>query len=141
MQRPSSRPGTYTQESALDDLPAIKYAMSLFLNSDMVEAEQYCDELDPNKERLYITVGYSLIQCLKAFMSYEDKVLIAHKLRVGVHPPDFINIFGIRLRIRFDAPTPSSTPERKSLSIERSSASPRAAASASMRSTYLPSWR
>ena len=26
------------------------------------------------RERLYITSGYSLIQCLKALMSYEDKV-------------------------------------------------------------------
>ena len=28
------------------------------------------------RERLYITSGYSLIQCLKAMMSYEDKVEI-----------------------------------------------------------------
>ncbi|KAL5496106.1 hypothetical protein ACEPAH_3023 [Sanghuangporus vaninii] len=62
----------YTPEKALDDLPAIRHAEALFLDSKMVESEQYCLELDPRKERLYITSGYCLIQCLKAVMSYED---------------------------------------------------------------------
>ncbi|KAI5118785.1 hypothetical protein M0805_005015 [Coniferiporia weirii] len=77
--RPQSPPpkasGEYSADRALDDLPAIKYAEYLFLNSNMVESEQYCIDVDPQKERLYITSGYSLIQCLKALMSYEDKDL------------------------------------------------------------------
>ncbi|EJD05281.1 uncharacterized protein FOMMEDRAFT_18880 [Fomitiporia mediterranea MF3/22] len=66
---------SYSPEKALDDLPAIKHAEYLFLNSNMVESERYCIELDPRRERLYITSGYCLIQCLKALMSYEDEDL------------------------------------------------------------------
>ncbi|KII86100.1 hypothetical protein PLICRDRAFT_56563 [Plicaturopsis crispa FD-325 SS-3] len=72
---PPAPAGSYSPERALEDLPAIKYAAALFLNSSMVESEEYCDQIDPKRERLYITSGYSLIQCLKALMSYEDKDL------------------------------------------------------------------
>ncbi|THG96567.1 hypothetical protein EW145_g7756 [Phellinidium pouzarii] len=67
--------GPYCVDNALDDLPAIKYAEYLFLNSNMVESEQYCLDIDSQKERLYVTSGYCLIQCLKAIMSYEDEDL------------------------------------------------------------------
>ncbi|KAH8108397.1 hypothetical protein DFH11DRAFT_1634250 [Phellopilus nigrolimitatus] len=66
---------TYSPDKALDDIPAIKYAEYLFLNSNMVESEQFCLKADPRKERLYITSGYCLIQCLKAIMSNEDEDL------------------------------------------------------------------
>lgn len=39
----------YIPERALDDLPAIRYAEALFLDSKMVESEEYCLELDPEK--------------------------------------------------------------------------------------------
>lgn len=39
----------YSRELALDDLPAIKYAAALFLNSSMVESEEYCMKVDPRK--------------------------------------------------------------------------------------------
>lgn len=56
----------------------------------MLEAEEYCHLVDPNKyvatarlsfkiekllrERLYFATGYGLIQCVKGLMSFEDKV-------------------------------------------------------------------
>jgi len=72
---PTSPANPYSPEQALDDLPATKYAANLFLNSKMVESESFCEQMDPKKERLYITAGYSLIQCLKALMSYEKEDL------------------------------------------------------------------
>jgi len=39
----------YTQEHALNDLAHIKYAISLFLNSRMVEAEELCVKCDPRR--------------------------------------------------------------------------------------------
>jgi hypothetical protein len=36
------------------------------------------------RERLYITAGYSLIQCLKALMSYEDKVSINYLIFIYI---------------------------------------------------------
>lgn len=39
----------YSPELALDDLPAIKYAAALFLNSSMVESENYCMKVDPRR--------------------------------------------------------------------------------------------
>ena len=39
----------YTQDNALADIPAIKHAEDLFLNSAMVESEEYCLRLDPKK--------------------------------------------------------------------------------------------
>ncbi|TBU46751.1 hypothetical protein BD309DRAFT_998854 [Dichomitus squalens] len=67
--------GTYVQDRTLEDIPAIKHALSLFCASRMVESEEYCKESDPNREHLYITSGYSLIQAIKALMSFEDKDL------------------------------------------------------------------
>lgn len=65
----------YSPERALDDLPAIKFAAALFLNSSMIKSENYCMKVDPRQERLYITPGYSLIQCLKALLSFEENDL------------------------------------------------------------------
>lgn len=39
----------YDIDAALDDIPAIKHASSLFLDSKMIEAEQYCLKVDPQK--------------------------------------------------------------------------------------------
>lgn len=41
--------GPYSPDRALDDLPAIKYAAALFLDSHMVESEEYCLKADPQK--------------------------------------------------------------------------------------------
>ena len=35
-------------ESVLEDIPGLNYALHLFLASQMVEAEDYCKECDPN---------------------------------------------------------------------------------------------
>lgn len=39
----------YSHEMALKDLPAVIYALDLFLTSYMVESEKYCEESDPEK--------------------------------------------------------------------------------------------
>ena len=82
----------YVKSRALEDLSGISYALDLFLASKMVEAEDYCNEEDPEKyvyvplyrhgvleirssrQRLYFATGYGLIQCVKALMSYADEV-------------------------------------------------------------------
>ncbi|EJD05273.1 uncharacterized protein FOMMEDRAFT_81128 [Fomitiporia mediterranea MF3/22] len=69
--------GAYTQDRALEDLPVVKHALDLFLASHMVEAEQFMMESNPTMERLYMSSGYGLIQCVKALMSYEDEDLLA----------------------------------------------------------------
>jgi len=70
----------YDPADALLDLPPICYALDIFLQSKMLESEEFCDENDEKKERLYFATGYGLIQCVKALMSYEDDVsfLLAH---------------------------------------------------------------
>ncbi|KDR77972.1 hypothetical protein GALMADRAFT_224382 [Galerina marginata CBS 339.88] len=67
----------YTPEIALSDLPAVVYALDLFLSSKMLESEAYLVEQDGKMERLYIATGYGLIQCVKGLMSYEDADLLA----------------------------------------------------------------
>ncbi|KAH9954696.1 hypothetical protein BC827DRAFT_1241298 [Russula dissimulans] len=67
----------YTRGKALDDLPGIAYALDLFLKSLMVESEEYCHRSDPKKERLYFATGFSMIQCVKALMSYEDEDILS----------------------------------------------------------------
>ncbi len=41
--------GTYSPKSALDDLPGASYALQLFLESHMIEAEEYCHKNDSTK--------------------------------------------------------------------------------------------
>lgn len=41
--------GIYTQDRALEDLPGVAHALSLFLASHMVESEEFCRESDPKK--------------------------------------------------------------------------------------------
>ncbi|KZT66217.1 hypothetical protein DAEQUDRAFT_675510 [Daedalea quercina L-15889] len=67
----------YSPETALEDVPGLNYALHLFLASQMVEAEEYCKECDPNREHLYFATGYGLIQCFKGLMSFEDEDLLA----------------------------------------------------------------
>ncbi|KAK7042053.1 hypothetical protein R3P38DRAFT_3389870 [Favolaschia claudopus] len=67
----------YKATEALDDLPGVSYALDLFLASKMHESEDYCNESDKNKERLYFATGYGLIQCVKGLMSYADEDLLA----------------------------------------------------------------
>jgi len=68
--------GPYDPDKALDDLQDCKLAMDLFLSSKMIESETFLREGDPKMERLYITTGYSLIEAVKALMSFEDKVSV-----------------------------------------------------------------
>lgn len=37
------------EQDALKDIPGLRYALELFLSSHMVEAEDYCNEMDPDK--------------------------------------------------------------------------------------------
>jgi hypothetical protein len=39
----------YSHSAALDDIPGIAYALETFLNSQMVESEEYCHRNDPQK--------------------------------------------------------------------------------------------
>jgi hypothetical protein len=66
---------TYKPDEALrPDIAECRMALQLFLESRMLESEQLLKEGDPKFERLYIATGYGLIQSVKAFMSFEDKV-------------------------------------------------------------------
>ncbi|KAJ7627995.1 hypothetical protein DFH06DRAFT_1226877 [Mycena polygramma] len=67
----------YKPEEALADIPGVHYALDMFLASKMHEAEEYCNESDKKKERLYFATGYGLIQCVKGLMSYADEDLLA----------------------------------------------------------------
>ena len=49
--------------------------MHLFMNSRMIEAENIC--LRAADHRLYFSVGYSLIQCIKSLMTFEPEDLEA----------------------------------------------------------------
>lgn len=46
---PPFTPKTYDSSDALDDIPGIHWALHEFLHSRMLEAEEYCDRVDPNK--------------------------------------------------------------------------------------------
>jgi hypothetical protein len=63
-------------KNALSDLPGVSYALELFLASHMIECEDYCNESDEKKERMYFATGYGLIQCVKGLMSYADEVCV-----------------------------------------------------------------
>jgi hypothetical protein len=56
------------------DIETCRQALELFLASRMRESETLLKESDPKMERLYIVSGHGLIQSVKAFMSFEDKV-------------------------------------------------------------------
>ncbi|KAJ7506158.1 hypothetical protein B0H11DRAFT_2186288 [Mycena galericulata] len=66
----------YKPADALEDLPCVTYALDLFLASKMHEAEDYMNESDKKKQRLYFATGYGLIQCVKGLMSYADEDLL-----------------------------------------------------------------
>ncbi|KAG8215539.1 hypothetical protein J3R82DRAFT_9198 [Butyriboletus roseoflavus] len=70
-------PEDYDSRNALDDIPGIHWALHEFLHSRMLESEEYCHRVDPNKERMYFATGYGLIQCVKGLMSFEDKDLLS----------------------------------------------------------------
>ncbi|KAG9310772.1 hypothetical protein JVU11DRAFT_8621 [Chiua virens] len=74
---PPSVPEAYDSRDALDDIPGIHWALHEFLHSRMLESEEYCHHVDPNKQRLYFATGYGLIQCVKGLMSFEDKDLLS----------------------------------------------------------------
>ncbi|KAJ7747850.1 hypothetical protein B0H16DRAFT_1554834 [Mycena metata] len=67
----------YKPTEALDDIPGVTYALDMFLASKMHESEDYCNQSDKKKERLYFATGYGLIQCVKGLMSYADEDLLA----------------------------------------------------------------
>ncbi|KAI6030082.1 hypothetical protein EDC04DRAFT_107009 [Pisolithus marmoratus] len=74
---PPPVPTTYTPERALEDLPGIHWVLHEFLQSRMLESEEFCDRVDPNKERLCFATGYGVIQAIKGLMSFEDKDLLS----------------------------------------------------------------
>jgi hypothetical protein len=43
----------YARDQALDDLPALRYALATFLESKMLESEQFINECDPKKSARY----------------------------------------------------------------------------------------
>ncbi|KAJ7875576.1 hypothetical protein B0H14DRAFT_2715695 [Mycena olivaceomarginata] len=67
----------YKATEALDDIPGVSYALDLFLASKMHESEDYMNQSDKKKERMYFATGYGLIQCVKGLMSYADEDLLA----------------------------------------------------------------
>jgi hypothetical protein len=66
----------YDQSRALEELPGVTYALSLFLSSHMLETESWIEANNPNRDMLYFSSGSSLIQTVKALMSYEDEDLL-----------------------------------------------------------------
>ncbi|KDQ50613.1 hypothetical protein JAAARDRAFT_41924 [Jaapia argillacea MUCL 33604] len=72
---PTANRKPYSKLNALDDIPGIHHAVELFLASKMIESERFCLQEDPERQSLYYTTGYGLIQCLKSMMSYEDEDL------------------------------------------------------------------
>ncbi|KIY49684.1 hypothetical protein FISHEDRAFT_40551 [Fistulina hepatica ATCC 64428] len=68
---------SYQKNDALEDIPGALHTLNLFLSGEMHESEEYCLSRDRNQERLYFATGYSLIQCVKAIMSYEDEDVIS----------------------------------------------------------------
>ncbi|KAG8947808.1 hypothetical protein FRC04_010294 [Tulasnella sp. 424] len=81
---PAAPSGDYARSQALEDLPAIRHALHTFLRGQMSEAEKYCNERDPHKERMYMTAGLGLIQMLKGLLSFEP-VDIEHALESVRH--------------------------------------------------------
>ncbi|KAM5534139.1 hypothetical protein V8D89_012159 [Ganoderma adspersum] len=73
---PALPKGAYQPGKALEDIPAITYALHVFIRSHMHESEDYCKEYDPKMERLYVATGFGLIQCVKGLMSFEDEDLV-----------------------------------------------------------------
>ncbi|KAF9523683.1 hypothetical protein CPB83DRAFT_775027 [Crepidotus variabilis] len=76
-EHPPTAKNPYDPSEALDDLPGISFALEMFLNSKMLESEEFCHKYDEEKERLYFATGYGLIQSVKGLMSYEDEDLLA----------------------------------------------------------------
>ncbi|KAG1827902.1 hypothetical protein EV424DRAFT_1318995 [Suillus variegatus] len=68
---------SYDPTNALDDIPGLHWALNEFLQSRMHESERFCEQSDPEKQRLYFATGFGLIQCVKGLMSFEDKDLLA----------------------------------------------------------------
>ncbi|KAG1895793.1 uncharacterized protein F5891DRAFT_1056964 [Suillus fuscotomentosus] len=68
---------SYDPTNALDDIPGLHWALHEFLQSRMHESERFCEQSDPEKQRLYFATGFGLIQCVKGLMSFEDKDLLA----------------------------------------------------------------
>lgn len=64
-----------TEDELRGDITEIWEAMHLFMNSRMIEAEDIC--LRAADHRLYFSVGYTLIQCIKSLMTFEPEDLEA----------------------------------------------------------------
>ncbi|KEI39752.1 uncharacterized protein L969DRAFT_87758 [Mixia osmundae IAM 14324] len=79
------------EEGMRKDIDDVWISMHLFMNSRMKEAEAIC--LTASDHRMYFSVGYSLIQCIKSLMTFEpddlanavsrckETIIIADKLR------------------------------------------------------------
>ncbi|KAF8312368.1 hypothetical protein DL93DRAFT_2115004 [Clavulina sp. PMI_390] len=64
--------GKYIPTRALETLPEVTPILHLFLSGKMKEAEDAVRSGDPANETLYYSLGMTLIQGFKAFMSFED---------------------------------------------------------------------
>ncbi|KAH8804291.1 hypothetical protein DL96DRAFT_1822666 [Flagelloscypha sp. PMI_526] len=70
-------PENYTKEIALEDIPTLKDAMDQFLSNKMVETEVFLRYSDPQKERLYFTLGMGLIHFIKGISSFTPEASFA----------------------------------------------------------------
>lgn len=59
------------------DLDICRKVITLFLSSQMLEAEQELIDNDPQNNHLYLQTGHSLIQCLKGLMTFDAEDLNA----------------------------------------------------------------
>ena len=57
---PPSVKNPYKEKEALDDIPGVAYALETFLQSRMVECEDYCHESDPKK---YASLSFDWNHC------------------------------------------------------------------------------
>lgn len=53
----------YNSKKALKDLDGIAYALQLFLASQMLEAEEYCNKSDPKKCVVSSMCRWLILQC------------------------------------------------------------------------------
>ena len=96
---------TYSPKDALDDLPGVSYALQLFLESHMLESEEYCHKSDPKKSAIPLQVR-SDSDCFAS----QRATLLCHRFRTdtmcqGSHVVQRRGPFSLRSSI-YNALTP-----------------------------------
>ena len=61
--QPPFVPEAYNSSDALDDIPGLHWALHEFLHSRMIESEEYCHRVDPNKCVLTTVTDFQRPQC------------------------------------------------------------------------------